>query len=112
MHGLVLLLLLLLLVLLLLLLQVLYELFDWPQQQGSRLGIIGISNTHDLDERVLPRIKRWGLKAAVHSAAAATYRYTPGVQGWQESITPGSVSHNDMTVACMSAPSGRCCGVE
>lgn len=36
--------------------QVLYQLFDWPNQPGSRLGIIGISNTHDLDQRVLPRI--------------------------------------------------------
>eukprot|EP00882_Tetradesmus_deserticola_P034695 GHRQ01039914.1.p2 GENE.GHRQ01039914.1~~GHRQ01039914.1.p2 ORF type:complete len:123 (-),score=45.83 GHRQ01039914.1:279-647(-) len=37
-------------------LQVLYQLFDWPSQPGSRLAIIGISNTHDLDQRVLPRI--------------------------------------------------------
>lgn len=36
--------------------QVLYQLFDWPSQPGSRLAVIGISNTHDLDQRVLPRI--------------------------------------------------------
>jgi len=42
--------------LLLPILQVLYQLFDWPNHPGSRLAIIGISNTHDLDQRVLPRI--------------------------------------------------------
>eukprot|EP00775_Hariotina_reticulata_P010397 gene10397-10555_t len=35
---------------------VLYQLFDWPHHPGSRLAVIGISNTHDLDQRVLPRI--------------------------------------------------------
>jgi hypothetical protein len=35
---------------------VLYQLFDWPNQPGTRLAVIGISNTHDLDQRVLPRI--------------------------------------------------------
>ncbi|KAF8073069.1 ORC1A [Scenedesmus sp. PABB004] len=35
---------------------VLYQLFDWPATPGSRLAVIGISNTHDLDARVLPRI--------------------------------------------------------
>jgi hypothetical protein len=36
--------------------QVLYQIFDWPNQPGTRLAVIGISNTHDLDQRVLPRI--------------------------------------------------------
>ena len=35
--------------------QVLYNLFEWPASFG-RLAVIGVSNTHDLDERVLPRI--------------------------------------------------------
>ncbi|EFJ47339.1 origin recognition complex subunit 1 [Volvox carteri f. nagariensis] len=35
---------------------VLYNLFEWPMREGSRLAVIGISNTHDLDSRVLPRI--------------------------------------------------------
>jgi Cdc6-like AAA superfamily ATPase len=39
-----------------LMVQVLYQLFDWPHHPGSRLAVIGISNTHDLDQRVLPRI--------------------------------------------------------
>lgn len=30
--------------------------FDWPSQSGAGLSVIGISNTHDLDSRVLPRI--------------------------------------------------------
>jgi len=39
-------------------LQVLYNLFEWPVRPGSRLAVIGVSNTHDLDERLLPRIAR------------------------------------------------------
>jgi len=35
---------------------VLYNLFEWPVRPGSRLAVIGVSNTHDLDERLLPRI--------------------------------------------------------
>ncbi|KXZ54607.1 hypothetical protein GPECTOR_4g672 [Gonium pectorale] len=35
---------------------VLYNLFEWPLREGSRLAVLGISNTHDLDSRVLPRI--------------------------------------------------------
>ena len=35
---------------------VLYNLFEWPLQPGARLAVVGISNTHDLDQRVLPRI--------------------------------------------------------
>ena len=38
---------------------VLYNLFEWPTLPGARLAVIGISNTHDLDSRVLPRIARW-----------------------------------------------------
>lgn len=37
---------------------VLYNLFDWPTHTASRLAVMGISNTHDLDQRVLPRIAR------------------------------------------------------
>ncbi len=35
---------------------VLYNLFEWPLGPGARLSVVGISNTHDLDQRVLPRI--------------------------------------------------------
>ena len=38
--------------------QVLYNLFEWPTLPGARLSVVGISNTHDLDSRVLPRIAR------------------------------------------------------
>ena len=37
---------------------VLYNLFEWPLRPGSRLAAVAISNTHDLDERVLTRIAR------------------------------------------------------
>ena len=37
-------------------LQVLYNLFEWPMRKGSRLAVIGVANTMDLPERLLPRI--------------------------------------------------------
>ena len=38
------------------LLQVLYNLCEWPGRKGSRLAVIGIANTLDLPERLMPRI--------------------------------------------------------
>ena len=41
---------------------VLYNLFDWPTRPGSTLAVVGIANTLDLPERLLPRIlSRLGL---------------------------------------------------
>jgi origin recognition complex subunit 1 len=37
---------------------VLYNLFGWPQASGARLVVIGIANTLDLPERLLPKIAR------------------------------------------------------
>jgi origin recognition complex subunit 1 len=36
--------------------QLLYNLFDWPTHRASRLVILGIANTLDLPERLLPKI--------------------------------------------------------
>ncbi|KAL3701075.1 hypothetical protein R1sor_019097 [Riccia sorocarpa] len=42
---------------------VLYNIFEWPSRPHSRLIVIGIANTMDLPERMLPRIaSRMGLK--------------------------------------------------
>ena len=42
--------------------RVIYNLFDWPRRPHARLLIIGIANTMDLPERMLPRIhSRLGL---------------------------------------------------
>ncbi|KAK9830101.1 hypothetical protein WJX72_009780 [[Myrmecia] bisecta] len=35
---------------------VLYNMFDWPMRKHSKLAVIGIANTMDLPERLLPRI--------------------------------------------------------
>ena len=49
-----------------LLFQVLYNLFEWPTRAGSRLAMIGVANTMDLPERLLPRIaSRLGGKRTV-----------------------------------------------
>jgi len=36
---------------------VLYTVFEWPALQGSRLALVGIANSLDLTERVLPRLQ-------------------------------------------------------
>lgn len=36
--------------------QVLYNLCEWPTRPGARLAVVGIANTLDLPERLLPRI--------------------------------------------------------
>ncbi|KAJ5072045.1 origin recognition complex subunit 1 [Anaeramoeba ignava] len=42
--------------------KVVYNLFDWPRIKNSRLSVIGISNTMDLPEKLLPKIQsRLGL---------------------------------------------------
>jgi Cdc6-like AAA superfamily ATPase len=42
---------------------VLYNLFEWPTNKHSRLVVIGIANTMDLPERLLPRVhSRLGLR--------------------------------------------------
>jgi hypothetical protein len=37
---------------------VLYQLFDWPKKQGSRLVLLGIANAMDLTDRFLPQLKQ------------------------------------------------------
>jgi origin recognition complex subunit 1 len=37
--------------------QLLYDLLEWPTRPNSRLAVIGIANTMDLPERLLPRLK-------------------------------------------------------
>ncbi|BBN09249.1 hypothetical protein Mp_4g18200 [Marchantia polymorpha subsp. ruderalis] len=47
---------------------VLYNIFDWPTRPQSRLVVIGIANTMDLPERMLPRIaSRMGMKRLAFS---------------------------------------------
>jgi origin recognition complex subunit 1 len=36
--------------------QVLYNLCEWPTRAGARLAVIGIANTLDLPERLMPRV--------------------------------------------------------
>jgi Cdc6-like AAA superfamily ATPase len=85
----------------LLCLQVLYQLFDWPSQPGSRLAIIGISNTHDLDQLVLPRIAsrldQAKLAFAPYSAAQLTAIVQDRLQG---SGVKGAVDEVSVQMAC------------
>lgn len=48
---------------------VLYNFFEWPMRPHSRLVVIGIANTMDLPERLMPKVKsRLGLVRIVFSA--------------------------------------------
>jgi Cdc6-like AAA superfamily ATPase len=40
--------------------QLLYNLFDWPTHRAARLVVLGIANTLDLPERLLPKIRVGG----------------------------------------------------
>ena len=42
---------------------VLYTVFEWPALAGSRLSLVGIANTLDLTDRVLPRLQVSGAGA-------------------------------------------------
>ena len=35
---------------------VLYNIFDWPTYKASNIAVLGIANTMDLPERLLPKI--------------------------------------------------------
>lgn len=73
--------------------QVLYNLFEWPLREGSRLAVIGISNTHDLDSRVLPRIARWACMEYGDTAGRTGLRphenSTPCVEGHRDAVLHG-----------------------
>lgn len=93
-------------------LQVLYQLFDWPSQPGSRLAIIGISNTHDLDQRVLPRIASRLDQAKLAFAPYAVAQLVAIVQDRLESSgVAGAVEQAAVEIACrkVAAETGGCC---
>lgn len=47
--------------------KVLYDLLEWPMRPGARMALIGIANTMDLPERMLPRMgSRLGLNRLVY----------------------------------------------
>jgi Cdc6-like AAA superfamily ATPase len=82
--------------------QVLYQLFDWPNQPGSRLAVLGISNTHDLDQRVLPRIAsrldQAKLPFAPYSAEQLEAIVAQRLAGSE--LRGGAVEELAVTVAC------------
>ena len=59
--------------------QVLYNLFEWPMRKGSRLAVIGVANTMDLPQRLLPRIaSRLGSRSpALPTCSCPTHMLLP-----------------------------------
>eukprot|EP00878_Enallax_costatus_P035608 GHUV01039787.1.p1 GENE.GHUV01039787.1~~GHUV01039787.1.p1 ORF type:complete len:213 (+),score=81.84 GHUV01039787.1:244-882(+) len=85
---------------------VLYQLFDWPNQPGSRLGIIGISNTHDLDQRVLPRIASRLDQAKLAFAPYSVAQLQEIVKGRLDaSGVAGAVEDSAVQLACRKVAS-------
>ena len=50
---------------------VLYNLFSWPHQPTARVAVIGIANTLDLPQRLLPKVARCGVTCCPASAKSA-----------------------------------------
>lgn len=87
-------------------LQVLYQVFDWPNQPGSRLAVIGISNTHDLDQRVLPRIASRLDQAKLAFAPYSVQQLQTIVgQRLQDSGVAGAVEEMAIMLACRKVAS-------
>lgn len=53
--------------------QVLYNLFEWPTRANSRLVVVGIANTMDLPERLLPKVCVWGALCVCVCVCASVY---------------------------------------
>ena len=69
--------------------EVLYNLFEWPSIPTSKLLVVGIANTMDLPERLLPKIKsrasleRVDFAAYTKSQVSALLFYVVGwLVGW------------------------------
>jgi origin recognition complex subunit 1 len=85
---------------------VLYQVFDWPNQPGSRLAVIGISNTHDLDQRVLPRIASRLDQAKLAFAPYSVQQLQTIIkQRLQDSGVDGAVEDFAVMLACRKVAS-------
>jgi cell division control protein 6 len=61
---------------------VLYTVFEWPALASSRLALVGIANTLDLTDRVLPRLQVQGpdQRQGTGSSPGSRYRVQPRLQ--------------------------------
>jgi Cdc6-like AAA superfamily ATPase len=92
---------------------VLYNLFDWPSREGSRLNIIGVANTMDLPERLHPRIgsRLAGRRVVFHPYSRAQLEsiVNSRLQAVGEgAFDPGAVSYMARKVANCSGDLRRC----
>lgn len=70
---------------------VLYNLFEWPLMRNARLVVVGIANTMDLPERLLPKIKsRIGLSSVVFPAYIRSQVRRHGTAPRRVVLRPGS----------------------
>jgi origin recognition complex subunit 1 len=87
--------------------------FDWPSQPGARLAVVGISNTHDLDQRVLPRIasRLDQAKLAFAPYSVAQLQAIVG-QRLEASGVAGAVEELPVSMACrkVASETGVVCG--
>lgn len=72
--------------------QLLYNLFDWPTHRAARLVILGIANTLDLPERLLPKIaSRLGSNKVVFKPYAAEQLERIVLARLEDAGPPGAV---------------------
>ena len=83
--------------------KVIYNLFDWPTKANAKLVVIGIANTMDLPERLLPRVSsRMGTARVVFKA----YHRDQLTQIIEHRLAATKVFSSDAIRFCASAVAG------
>lgn len=83
--------------------KVIYNLFDWPTKREAKLVVIGIANTMDLPERLLPRVSsRLGTERVVFKA----YTRPQLTQIIEHRLAETKVFSSDAIRFCASAVAG------
>eukprot|EP01083_Nonionella_stella_P101002 285737_1 len=88
--------------------KVIYNLFDWPTKRESKLVVIGIANTMDLPERLLPRVSsRLGTQRVVFKSYAR-HQLTEIIEQRLESTKVFSADAIRFCASAVAGVSGDC----
>lgn len=83
--------------------KVIYNIFDWPTKSNAKLVVIGIANTMDLPERLLPRVaSRMGTTRVVFKA----YQRQQLIQIIKQRLQDTKVFSNDAIGYCAMSVAG------
>jgi len=83
--------------------KVIYNIFDWPTKSTAKLVVIGIANTMDLPERLLPRVaSRMGTTRVVFKA----YKKEQLIQIIEHRLRETKIFSNDAIRYCATSVAG------